>query len=616
MTNRRARSSRAQLQCELGSHDAGDVEVRATGSRPEWWRWAFGTAVCVVAAFQAHDAYASGFYVSQRGVRPLGRGGAFVAGADDLGAIFYNPAGIYDAGSQFLIDGSFVDFNVDYTRQALLQQVDPNTGKTIAAYPKTFPTVSGSPVWLPIPTIVGSFSPHPDWVVAFGAFAPYVGLADYPATLNGQAAPQRYSLLNLDGSILAVLGGWVAWAPLKNFRVGAGVEALVGSFQAETTMSACIPERFFCSPEDPSWDALAKIDAAPIITPSGNVGFQWEFVKNFRLGGSFQLPFWIRAPATVKTRLPSSPLFNGVSQSGDSATVVFNLPFVIRLGIEARALDDRFRIELAGHYEQWSMHDAINVEPSDISLDNVPGFPSKYYLPTVSLPKNFQNSGGVELGAELTIKASENVRVTPRAGFMFESSAVPASYLTIVTVDSNKVTPSIGASVEIGKVRLDAVYARVQGFDVTVATSEAKVPQTIPIAANPPLHPDNVNAGTYSWNANVFGLGLAYTFGHPKKPEPAKTEDKSKDKDLPTTEEVNKPAASSDDDKKSAVSPDATSSGATGSDAKSSDSSTKPGDPKKARRARRAARRRRTAPPGPKRSHAKRNERRERERDG
>ena len=33
-------------------------------------------------------------------------------------------------------------------------------------------------------------------------------------------------------------------------------------------MSGCIPERFFCSPEDPSWDVLAQISAAPIFTPT------------------------------------------------------------------------------------------------------------------------------------------------------------------------------------------------------------------------------------------------------------------------------------------------------------------------------------------------------------
>ena len=46
----------------------------------------------------AAPADAGGLYYADRGVRPLGRAGAFVAGADDPGAITYNPAGMFDAG--------------------------------------------------------------------------------------------------------------------------------------------------------------------------------------------------------------------------------------------------------------------------------------------------------------------------------------------------------------------------------------------------------------------------------------------------------------------------------------------------------------------------------------
>ena len=516
------------------------------------------------------EARADGLYVSSdRGVRPLGRGGAFVAGTDDLGAIFYNPAGIYDAGSQFLLDASIVNFNADYTRTAQLRQVDPNDGHTVAIYQQTFPTVSATSAPLPIPTIAGSFSPHPDWMIAFGAYAPYAALPTYPDTVNKAPAPQRYSLITLDGSILVVLGGYVAWAPLKNLRLGAGIEALVGAFNAQTNMSACIPERFFCSPEDPHWDVLAQIQAAPIITPSGNIGVQWEFAKGWRLGSSFHLPFWIRAPATIKTRLPSAPLFNGVTTQGDSATVVFSLPFTARLGIEMRDVAKNLRIELAGHYEQWDMHQTINVEGADLALVNVPGFPQKYFVPDIQIPRDFQNSGGVELGGEYTIKASDTVDVIPRLGFSFESSAIPSDYLSVLTIDSNKVTPSGGISVRIGHVRLDAVYARVIGFSTEVASKDAKIAQTIPIQANPPVYPDYINAGSYSWNANVFGLGMTYTFGHPEKPD----EKKKETEPLPTTEETNKKASDAKPD-------DSTKSADTGTSTSTADDSAKPTDKK------------------------------------
>src|SRR6185503_6970688 len=101
--------------------------VRASDRVKAFRRLAFAGALTAGLATSA-SAHAAGLYFADRGVRPAARGGAFIAGADDLGAIAYNPAGIYDAGSQFLLDASIVNFNADYTRTAQLRQVDPNNG--------------------------------------------------------------------------------------------------------------------------------------------------------------------------------------------------------------------------------------------------------------------------------------------------------------------------------------------------------------------------------------------------------------------------------------------------------------------------------------------------------
>src|SRR5579864_3801661 len=95
----------------------------------------------------SRDARAAGLYVSDRGVRPLGRGGAFVAGADDLGAIWYKPAGIVDAPSSLLVDASWLHYTSDFTRQTL------TTSSSGTTYVQTFPKVSGSTAVLPVPTI-------------------------------------------------------------------------------------------------------------------------------------------------------------------------------------------------------------------------------------------------------------------------------------------------------------------------------------------------------------------------------------------------------------------------------------------------------------------------------
>src|SRR5262249_9144197 len=99
-----------------------------------------------------------------------------------------------------------------------------------------------------------------------------------------------------------------------------------------------------------------------------------------------------------------------------------------------------------------------------------------------------------------------------RAGLSFETSAVPSDYLSVLTFDSAKMTPSLGASMHIGKVRLDLVYAHTFAFDVTVDPKDAKLAQVSPVAAKPSVNRNYINGGLYSARADVIGLGMAYTF--------------------------------------------------------------------------------------------------------
>ena len=70
------------------------------------------------------SANGAGLYFSDRGVRPMGRAGAFVAGCDDLHGIWYNPAGIVDAGTSTLVDFTWVRFSIGYTRRLRIVDAD------------------------------------------------------------------------------------------------------------------------------------------------------------------------------------------------------------------------------------------------------------------------------------------------------------------------------------------------------------------------------------------------------------------------------------------------------------------------------------------------------------
>src|SRR5262249_38225048 len=136
--------------------------------------------LCVAAVLlMSTQAHAAGLYFSDRGVRPLGRGGAFVAGADDIGAVWYNPAGLPDAGTSLLSDFSWLHFTSEYTRAT---QVADASG-TLRRY--DFPTVNGTSPVLPIPTLGASynFGDKNEFTGAFAIIAPYTAITSYPLTV-------------------------------------------------------------------------------------------------------------------------------------------------------------------------------------------------------------------------------------------------------------------------------------------------------------------------------------------------------------------------------------------------------------------------------------------------
>jgi long-chain fatty acid transport protein len=462
--------------------------------------------------FATSGAQAGGLFTADRGVRPLGRGGAFVAGADDLGAIWYNPAGLADAGTSILVDASWLNFSSEYTRRTNVT----TAGGTVQTI--DFPQVKGTTPFLPIPTLAGSynFGKAKEFTAAFGMFAPYTAIASYPATLDGNPSPSRYSLVSLEGSALVVAGAYFAYKPVEKFRVGGGIQALVGNFNSTVVFSASPSDRLISAPEDPQYDALSQLKVGPIVAPSANFGMIGAPTENIRIGASAQLPFWINAPAEINVRLPTAAPFDRARQEGNEAHVRFRLPPIVRAGIEYRTnIGDESRIRVEATYvrEFWSLHDSIDVRSENVKLNDITGFPSPFGVPPISLPRNFQDSNSFRLGGEYSLKnLLRDYWIDLRAGVSYETSGVPLTWVSPLTYDANKVIGSIGGGVHIGEHwRMDAVASLVFLNSTTVDPAEAEVPRVNPVRGNP-TDTEAINGGDYSARAAILGVGVNYKF--------------------------------------------------------------------------------------------------------
>ena len=124
------------------------------------------------------EALAAGMFVTPHGARALGRGGALVAGADDLNAIYYNPAGVaaIDPGSSGwsgLLDVGFVLQHVTYTRDenGIMRPPVSNDNNPLGGAPLAIPQFGFAKKLL---------RPWGSMSFGFGVWIPYTGLPRYP----------------------------------------------------------------------------------------------------------------------------------------------------------------------------------------------------------------------------------------------------------------------------------------------------------------------------------------------------------------------------------------------------------------------------------------------------
>ena len=65
-----------------------------------------------------------------------------------------------------------------------------------------------------------------------------------------------------------------------------------------------------------------------------------------------------------------------------------------------------------------------------------------------------------------------------RAGLSFETTAIPRPYLSLLTIDMDKITLAVGGGLHVGEHwRFDLTYAHLFARSVEVPAAEAKIPR-------------------------------------------------------------------------------------------------------------------------------------------
>ena len=463
---------------------------------------------CLVTLLLPSPALAGGLFLGGHGVRPLGRGGAFTAGGDDPGGIWYNPATIAGSkGWDVLLDGSLIFLTLKY------QRVD--SGGNLDIYPE----VNNDSPLVPIPTLGLSKEVVQDKItVGFSFSAPYSGIEKFPQPNYGPCAnptapkncidtaatdaPQRYSLITLDGTLFLQLDLAVAWQIVPEVALGISLQNTFVNFQTLNSISSY--NGFSSGPEDPEFDSLSQLVLTDLFNPSGKVGLVITPIPDVRIGISYQLPVWIGGDARVDVQLPVSPLYSKSRVEGSLAEVGLTLPMVLRLGTEVRLIPN-LRLEVGFDWEQWSVMEALRIKPDGIYIYNIPGI-DKYEVPEMTVRLSLRDTFAVRLGGEYFFEA---IPLALRLGYIYESGAVEDRYASVMAWDDDKHMATLGLSYTVGGFRLDLVYAHAFISDRTVDYRESEAMQVNPIN---PSGAVAVGGGRYRGMIDLFGLGLNKSF--------------------------------------------------------------------------------------------------------
>ena len=474
----------------------------------------------LLAAAVASPALADGgYYTGALGPRAAGRGGAFVARADDVTAVSINPAGLADLdGTVIEVGNQFSYYGYDYTRAPTIDYGQTPT----PTQPTTFAKVhNGTPWQAALPFIgVSSRLGLRDWAFALAAFAPPgISREQFP-----EDGGQRYMMVNRQAIILNYAAS-AAWRFHDLFGVGVTLEWITVPRLDYSLVVNANPAPGATNPVSSPDDILAQTSGADWLTFNAILGawFRPRPSLEFGLAGQI-LPANIVTHSTLNLRgLTLGP--DGMPVLGDITTtrggdannvsVKLPLPLLVRGGGRYRhqaAGRELFDVELDVEYETWSRANAFTVGTDGLVAHSSRG--PTVTIGTITVPKQWDNVLSIKLGGDFNLVPD---RWTLRAGVYYETAAAPAAYSNVDFPAGAQLGGALGASLLLQRVEVALTYQLRYQPSVTVTEADARVYQQTPggSCTAPASDPNvcNVNAGTYGATSHLVSLAVIYRYG-------------------------------------------------------------------------------------------------------
>lgn len=342
-------------------------------------------ALLTAALLSTSAAMAGGYKIPDQSTRALGMMDAFVAGADDASAVYYNPAGLAHLTSPELIGNLYLSHTeLDWDSQAFADEESDNKHYLI-------PTVYGA---YPVPD-------RDDLVLGLGIYSPY-GLG---TEWDPNDSPNNAAVSSLGEIVVVNLTPSIAWRATDRLRLGGGLDFAWSSVEQRWEGGA------------PPLPPRTSLDGHG--TGVGyNLGLQYDFTPACTLGLTYRSKMEVDYSGDAKIGAPRS-------YSGRAETEIeFPASATIALSVDASPC---LRLEAVAEWDDWSVNERTLIYGAGGQL-------------LYNIPNNWDPSWVFMLGAEYD--ATE--RMTLRAGYGYNEQPIPPEYGTPSLPQDNLHAVSLG----------------------------------------------------------------------------------------------------------------------------------------------------------------------------
>ncbi len=423
----------------------------------------------VLTSVVSEQVFAAGLEVPDLGTAAVGRGGAFVARADDATAVYHNPAAIARLrGLHVTWNHNLLWANSQFTRAETEIPITASTARD-----PNSPVENESSLF-PLGAFVAATYDFGLENFGFGlsVFGPSgTGKIDFP-TDGGQ----RYMMTSFE-AMLAYYNVSAAW---KSEKFGFGVTLQYADlWYLNDSMVVDGQPGGNLNPYASTADVEATVKLKDRTAFTMLVGAWWKPLQWLELGASGRvIPVFFDLEGHYSLRnVAGGTTFTEeqLNVANPTAKMQLTLPPTAKLG--ARYIHDRFDVELDVVYEAWSTVGKFNIDMGGYItlLANEPA-------QDVRINKNWRDTISVRLGSTFNITD----RIDVSAGALYEQGAVPKNYSHVDITSFDRVGLSAGFKVSLlDQLDLRVAYSHLFQEDRDVSERYGKVIQQRPVAQCP-----------------------------------------------------------------------------------------------------------------------------------